>query len=141
MNKGFVLTFDATLAVLTTIIMSSVLINMLSSGSANYFDKQRIIHLGNDMLSLLEQDGTFKNYTGKSETEVNSDLLKQLQLLPEYYCANISVRIYDVKTESFEKTYTAKSCEEDKELVVVKRIFADYTEQKFGIAEIGLWLK
>lgn len=142
MNKGIILTSDALLAAFTTAIMLTVIVGLLSVNPPIPFDKQQLESIGNDFLSVLQQDKTLNSYIGDSQAD--SKLLSQLQLLPDQYCANVTLKIYRYQSDFLiDETHNAvkAGCIKGQELTKVKRIFVDYKKDRFGLAEMELWLK
>jgi len=143
MTKGFVLTMDAVIATFLGVIITAVIISLLAAGSVNYFDKQQLSSIGYDLLAVLDLSGKLDSYIGGSGVE--ADLGTQLQLLPENYCGNITVEIYKFQNDEFELvedyTNTSSGCIQSGDISRVKRIFANISEQRYGIASIKLWLK
>lgn len=140
-NKGFVLTLDVLFAVAVAMTMSFLILSLFSSASINYFERHQLSSFGNDLLSVLHQEGILNSYIGKTELEANTDLLQQLHVLPVQYCANISVSIFDSGDFSKIKLYGAANCAKHGDITKVKRIFVDYAKGKFGLVEMELWLK
>jgi len=148
MTKGFVLTLDAIMATTIAVAIVITIINMLSLTSVSYFDKQQLESIGNDFLAVMDLSGKFRSYIGQSANQVNQDLGQQLQLLPQTYCGNITVKIYRGNigppvTFTLENTYNnfTVGCIRKQEITKTKRIFINFDPQKFGLAELELWLR
>lgn len=146
MTKGFVLTLDAVLAAIVALIISILIMSMLSISTINYYEKQGLRSVGNDLLAVLDLTDRFDDYTDMSISEANADLLDQLNILPEHYCAKISVRVFHhnsgfVLDKRFYATKTNCITETEDELTKVRRIYVDFDDQKYGSAEMELWLK
>ncbi len=137
--KGFVLTTDAVFA-LGIALTSAFILTHVPSANALRTDMQQLATVGNDLLSVLQHNKTFNNYIGASETQVTSDMLSRLAILPAQYCANMTVTIYDADNFN-SKSYTAATCSKHGDISKTKRIFADYVKKKFGIVELELWLR
>jgi len=145
MSKGFVLTLDAVLAATTALIISAVIVTIIATGGVNYFDRLQLSNTGNDLLAVLDISGKLSGYVGGSEAQVEEDLQDRLLLLPFQYCGNITVNVYKYQSEEFvlDKDYNAISigCIKRNETAKVKRIFVNTNKQKYGLAEIEIWLK
>ena len=148
MTKGFVLTLDAIIGITIAISISAIVINTFYTGSVNYFDKQQLAGIGYDILAVLDLTEKFSSYMGMSSGEVNRSLGEELQLLPKRYCGNITVSVYtgDIGPPvnfNLENTYNnfTDECVKKQEITKVKRIFVNHDPQKFGLAEIELWLR
>ncbi len=140
--KGYVLTMDAMIAAITAIGMSAMIAGILSSMTLTSFNDQQLAATGQDILSVLHMNGTMNRYIGRPVTEVNASLQNVLRLLPASYCANITVTIY--RTSDFQQTarYAATSnCLQSLSSTSIRRIFADYNSERFGLAEMTLWIK
>lgn len=148
MTKGFVLTLDAFIAIITAVAISAVIINVIYTGAVSYFDKQQLSAIGYDLLAVLDLNEKFSSYIGMSESQAETDLGQQLQLLPQRYCGNITVSIYtgdmgppvDFTLENAYNNFT-DGCTKNQEITKVKRIFINHDPQKFGFVELELWLR
>jgi len=148
MTKGFVLTLDAFIAIITAVAMSAVIINLIYTGAVSHFDKQQLAEIGYDLLAVLDLSGKFSSYIGMGESQVETDIGQQLQVLPQRYCGNITVSIYagdigppinfDLEDDynNFTNGRTKKQ-----EITKVKRIFVNHDPQIFGFVELELWLR
>jgi len=148
MTKGFALTLDAIMATTVAFAIVIAIINMLPLASTNYFDKQQLESIGNDFLAVMDLSGKFRSYIGQSASQVNLDLGQQLQILPQTYCGNVTVKIYSGSIGpplafSLQGTYNnfTSSCTRKQEITKVKRIFVKFDPQRFGLVELELWLK
>lgn len=148
MTKGFVLTLDAIIAMTVAISISAIIINTVHTSSVNYFDKQQLAGIGYDLLAVLDLSGKFSSYIGMGESQVEKDLGQQLQLLPQRYCGNITVSIYEGDigppvTFDSENTFNnfTDECTKKQDVTKVKRIFVNHDPQKFGLVELELWLR
>jgi len=148
MTKGFVLTLDAFIAIITAVAISAVIINVIYVGGVSYFDKQQLAAIGYDLLAVLDLSKKFSSYIGMGGSQVEIDLGQQLQVLPQRYCGNISVSIYtgdigppvDFTLENVYNNLT-DGCTKNQEITKVKRIFVNHDPQKFGFVELELWLR
>jgi len=148
MTKGFVLTLDAFIAIITAVAMSAVIINIIYTGTVSYFDKQQLGGIGYDLLAVLDLSEKFSSYMGMGESQVETDLGQQLQLLPQRYCGNITVSVYagdigppvNFNLEDAYNNFT-DGCTKKQEITKVKRIFVNHDPQKFGFVELELWLR
>jgi len=143
MHKGFVFTTDAAIAANVAILLTVILIGFMSI-NASAVSKEKLNSVGNDFLAVLERTGVFNSYIGKTQSAVNADILQQLQILPENYCGNVTVRWYKYSNGFvLENTFNGvkQNCVKTSEVTKSKRVLVDFPKQKFGIAEIELWLK
>lgn len=132
---------DAMIAAMTALAMASVIAGMISESSATNFNQQQIASTGNDMLAVMQANETFNNYIGKPVDTVNASLRLQLNILPLSYCGNITLKIYDAYSFQLKTTYFANtSCMPGKSVTNIRRTFASYDSQQFGIAELTLGL-
>lgn len=148
MTKGFVLTLDAFIAIITAFAISAVIINIIYTGGVSYFDKQQLASIGYDILAVLDLTEKFSSYIGMGGSQVETDLGQQLQLLPQRYCGNITISVYtgDIGPPinfDLENTYSnfTDGCTKNQEITKVKRIFVNHDPQKFGFVELELWLR
>lgn len=144
MTKGFVFTLDAVIAATVAIVLLMVIFNVLFLNTTNFFNNQQLASVGNDLFAIMEQNGTFHEYVSKSENVIEEDLQNQMQILPPNYCGNITIKFYKYqngfiidKLANEVKTNCVFSNEKTK----VKRVFVDYDKERFGLAEMELWLK
>lgn len=137
-RKAFVITLDVFVAVLIAIAMGLVITNMLS---LRMNDKLASNAIANDMLAVLHKKGEFNSYIGMQQQQVETKLLENLNLLPAQYCGNFSITVYDANDFSKRENFQAVNCEKQGDISRVKRIFSDYSKEKFGIAELEVWLK
>jgi len=148
MTKGFVLTMDAIMATTIAVVIVIAIVNMLPLASTNYFDKQQLESIGNDFLAVMDLSGKFRSYIGQAASQVNQDLGLQLQILPQTYCGNVTVKIYSGNigpptTFTLENSYNnlTAGCIKKQEIIKTKRIFVNFDPQKFGLVEFELWLR
>ncbi len=150
MPKGFVLTMDAILALSVAIIMSGVIIGIISlSQGVDYSINQQLFYIGNDFLAVMDFSGKLKGYIGQPDSSANPDIGQQLQLLPNQYCGDLALKIYSTTGNPATIDYNnpethgnmTPGCIKRNEAVKVKRIFVQFSPQKFGFAELQMWLR
>ena len=91
MKRGVFYTLDAIMAVVLLAIMLSVAFVILSGWGMPQYDETMLSTTGNDMLTVLDVNGTL----GDAVLNDNANALQlYLTLLPSHICASISV--YDV---------------------------------------------
>lgn len=142
-RKGFVLTMDAVSAIIIAFAASFALIAMLSANIART-DVEQIASVGSDILSVLRHNSTFNGYIGASEAYVDADIAAKLAILPQNFCGNLTVTVYDAGAGNFgsNKQYSAATCNSNNnDVYKSKRLFTDYNRKKFGIAEVKIWLR
>jgi hypothetical protein len=148
MHKGFVFTMDAIVASFIVIFALGIIIVLTTTTSNLPFDKLQLDSIGNDFLAVLERNGTFISYIGKSQDFVSNDMQSnQYPLLPVQYCANTTIKVYKWQTGSFgsgpETTYNVvrTDCAPTYERTRVKRMDAAFGSAQFLLIEMELWLK
>lgn len=140
-RKGFVLTMDAVSAIIMAFVASFALIAMLSANAART-DVGQSASMGNDILSVLSHNRTFNGYIGASEAYVDADIAAKLAIMPQNFCGNLTVTIYDADDFGNNKQYSAATCSgNDNDVYKSKRLFTDYNRKKFGTAEVEIWLR
>jgi len=107
--------------------------------------------IGYDLLAVLDLSGEFNSYIqlGMSQSEIEQNLGQQLQLLPQRYCGNITVSVYEgdigppITFDHGGRVYknVTSDCEKKQDITKVKRIFINHDPQKFGLVELELWLR
>ncbi len=138
MMKAFVITLDVFMAVIVAVAMGFVITNMLS---LRMDDRLESTAVANDLLSVLHKKGEFNSYIGKSTQEVQAALTENLNLLPQQYCGNFSLTVYNANDFSRRESFNANNCAKAGDISKVKRIFSDYNREKFGLAELEVWLR
>ncbi len=143
--KGFVLTADATLAVVAAILLSAVAVTLYNTSSLPSAESSQLFAIGNDMLTVLFKSGKLQAYVSQSPAAVNPQLGQYLQLLPAQYCGNVTVTTYRYSGGGFTlqdnfNNVTA-GCPKTGDLFKSKRVFAEFDEQRFGLAEMEVWLR
>ncbi len=146
--RGFAITIDALTALcLATIIFASIL-TMIPQASINNYNKKQLSNLGNDILFLMDNLGTLSSYVGQSSSYIQESLGYHLTLLPKTFCGNITVKVYSGNigppiSFTLNNIYSnqTQNCQKAEEFVRVKRMFINYDNQKFGLAEFDLWLR
>ncbi len=143
-RKGFVFTLDAVMAAITAVVMSFIIVNLLSVNTGNFSEREQLSSFGNDILAVLQQEGTLKDYVQQSASTVNSDLQTQMQVFPSQFCGNITLSVYKYQSgfvleDIFNATKTG--CSKVNDIVKVKRIFTNNDKDRYGLAELELWLK
>lgn len=143
MSKGIILTSDAFLAVFTTATLLAIVVGLLGMNPPVPYDKQQLASIGNDLLSVLQQNKTFNDYI--NDPAAGSKLATQLQILPVNYCGNVTLTIYKYSSgfvvDGTPINAATFGCVRGQEIVKVKRIFMDYKKARYGMAEMELWLK
>ena len=143
--KGFVFTLDATMAVITAIILSAVVISIFNTGSAPSAQGSQLFALGNDMLTVLFKSGRLNSYLGQPASSVNPELGQHLDMIPLQYCGNITVSSYSHSGGNFNLqdsfTNSTNNCPKKNDMYKARRMFADYGKQRFALAEMEVWLK
>ncbi len=143
MSKGYVFTLDALIAVILAGVFFAAFASILNQ--KNPLQEQELaLNLGNDLLSSLQQSGTLRKYLEIGEGEVENKMEKNLELLPEQYCANFTISKYKSEGTSFtlEKTFNAKTnCSSSEERARAKRMFSSFKKQRLGTAELDLWVR
>jgi len=138
MKKGFVLTVDAMAAASVAILMSFVIVGLASAKSP---DMRLMYSAGGDLLSATDANGEMLKYSGYSAAQMQQSLQNTLQALPKNFCGNLTVTIFNANDFTKSSAYSQSSCAAGAESSKSKRIFADYNREKFGIAEISVWMK
>ena len=143
--KGFVLTMDATLAVVVAIVLSAIAVTLYNTSSLPSAESSQLFAVGNDMLTVLFKSVKLQAYVGQNPTAVNPQLGQYLQLLPAQYCGNVTVTTYSYSGGSFTlrdnfNNITA-GCPKTRDLFKSKRVFAEFGKQRFGLAEMEVWLR
>lgn len=138
MKKGFVLTLDAMAAASVAMLMGFVIIGLASAKSP---DMRLPYSIGGDLLSATDANGEMLKYAGYSAAQMQQSLQSTLQALPKNFCGNLTVAIFDANDFSKSSAYSQSSCAGGSESYKSRRIFADYNREKFGIAEIGVWMR
>lgn len=141
--KAAVFTIDALFAVLLASATFAVIAQTLNYNSPG-LEKQNIFSAANDLLAVIQNDGTLSSYAGQSVPNINSDLAKKLLLLPQNFCGNLTVSIYKYQSGGFnlQKTTSAmRNCVVGNKTVKAKRVFYDSPSQQYGIAAFEVWLK
>ncbi len=136
-RKGFVLTFDATIAVSIAIIMAVAIVGIISAKS---YDMRLPHSIAEDLLSAMDASGELQKYAGYSSQQIQQSMQSALQVLPKNLCGNMTISIYDANDFNKVNTYNANTCQTIAESTNAKRIFADYTKEKFGIIELSVRL-
>ncbi len=140
-KKGFVFTLDAMFAIIIAFVASFALITMFSANVARGNVGQLAV-IGNDILSVLYYNSTFNSYIGAQEAYVNADISAKLSMLPQNFCGNLSVTVYDADNFDNKKQYGAATCSsKNNDVYKSKRLFTDYNRKKFGTAEVEIWLR
>jgi hypothetical protein len=147
MTKGFIFTLDAALASVLALVLLIVILNLTPINTGSNLGKLQLASLGNDFLSVLDQNSTFDSYASGSLDPV-TDLQNHLTILPPNYCANVSIFVYDYSSGNFvlDAQHSANITKTDctaptTEPVKVKRIFLSFNPEKYGKAEMVVWLK
>lgn len=139
---GQVLTIDAMIATITAIAMVSVMAGMLSTIGVSSYTEQQMAAIGHDLLSVMYTNGTLNSYVGKPAPVVNACLQQELGLMPSSYCSNMTLKLYRASDFQLTDSYAANTgCSTGVSVTKVRRIFADYSSGKFGLAEITIWLR
>jgi len=137
--RGFVLSMDAMFAAMTALAMAAVLSSLLSASSVTAFNEQQVSSTGNDLIATLQSSNTLNGYIGQSNLSVNTSLQKKLNMLPPNYCGNISVKVFRADNFLLVDQYGAvRNCTTGASVVVIKRVFADYNKERFGLVELKL---
>ncbi|HLE07628.1 MAG TPA: hypothetical protein VI933_03310 [archaeon] len=141
--KGAVFTIDALFALFlasATFLVISQSINYQSPS----LEKQNIFFAANDLLSVMQNDGTLVSYAAMSQQQIESDLETKISLLPENFCGNLTVSIYKYQSGDFslqKKSSGLTGCAGSEQSAKAKRVFYDSSSQQYGVAEMGVWLK
>ncbi len=141
MHKGIILTVDLEIAAVAAVAMSALIAGMLAAAPVLSYDKQQMAAAGSDLLSVMQYGGILKGYVGKPQNVVAADLQQQLQMLPQNYCGNFSITFFDAYDFSDSQNFQAANCAKRGDISKVKRIFSDYGREKFGLAELEIWLR
>ncbi len=149
--KAAVFTIDAMLAFLLASATFAVIAQTLNYNSPG-LEKQNIFSAANDLLAVMQNDGTLSSYASQSTAAIRADLAKKLLFLPQNFCGNLTISIYKYQSGGLvlgverdfvlQKTSSAfRNCEAGKKTVKAKRVFYDSPSQQYGLAEFEVWLK
>lgn len=146
MSKGFVLTLDAMMAAILALIISALIMSTLSASNINYYEYQNLASVGNDLLAILDLTGKLDDYTKMTEAEGSNDLRGQLNVFPDHYCSNITVNLYQYNSgfqldKTFSATKTGCTYPENKGKGAARRMYVDFDDERYGLAEMEIWLK
>ncbi len=143
MSKGYIFTLDALIAVILAGVFFTTFVSILNQKSPLQ-EQELALNFGNDLLSSMQQSSTLKRYLEIGEGEVENKMEKNLELLPEQYCANFTIYKYKSEGTGFtlEKTFNTNSgCPAADERARAKRMFSNFKKQRLGIAELDLWVR
>lgn len=141
--KAAILTIDALFAFFLASATFVVVAQTLNYQSPN-LERQNIFNAANDLLAVMQNDGTLASYASQPAAQIQSDLAGKISLLPQNYCGNLTVSIYSARSGAFsiEKTATAVSnCGASMQSAKAKRAFYSSSMQLYGIVEMEVWLK
>ena len=144
MTKGFVFTLDALIALTLAIAIGATAMTALQNYSSTPFAFRHLSAAANDFLSVMEQSGVFNSYVGKSQDFVNGDLRTRLELLPSNYCGDVTLSVYRYSNGFvLDETYGAVTlgCDTPDQQVNAKRIFLNTDRERYGLAEITVWVR
>lgn len=137
-RKGFVLTLDAVIAATLALLMSIAIVNFTSVKSQD----MKLPHsIAEDLLSSMDGKGELLKYPGYASQQIRDSMQEALQVLPESFCGNMTVRIFDANDFDRNDAYSESSCNSGSEAFKAKRVFADYTREKFGTIELEIRMK
>jgi hypothetical protein len=127
--------------------MFTIIVNLIPQAMIEDLESKEMFNLGTDILSVMDINGTLSYYVGKSTNFVNEDMGNYVSLLPQTYCGNMTIRIYSSSGDpvSFNlqenyKNYT-ENCNRGNDFTKVKRMFIEYQQEMFGLAEFEVWLR
>lgn len=129
-DKGFILSFDAVMAVFVVLIILIVATFYATRASEDSLSKLQMIRTGNDILAILDYDGTLET---KSAATIEEGLN---ELLPTSYHMMIEIK---GKTFGPMIIETASEMPTDRFIGSGKRMFNKNAE--YYIARYWIWLK
>src|SRR3989338_2029959 len=136
-NKGFIFSIDSLSAVLIALTFLAVL--SFQSGvqpSPNLFSEA-----GRDLLAALDKSGVLLNASKQSASVADATLYKYLTSLPSSVNANLTVYLYTAGGSGFSLSSTLivqKGNVSNENSVLVKRVFLDVANTRFGLAQLVL---
>ena len=144
--RGFIMSLDALMAAITTIVMLSVVAGILASQSQENFKNEQMFSLAADTLSVMDAIGSLNRYVTLDSTSIQNDMQTYLDLLPAQYCGNVTVRIYSSAgggSFNIQNSYQrlTSNCLKTNLTAQTSRVFMNYNPQRFGIADMVVWLR
>ena len=121
--KGFALTIDALMALSLAFIMFIGILSLIPHASINNYNKKQLSNLGNDILSTMDTSERLSFY---------------VDITLNIYSGNIGPPASFNLLNTY-SNYT-QNCEKSNDFVKVKRMFINYNQQRYGLAEFELWL-
>ena len=144
--RGFVMSLDALMAAITTIIMLAVVASILGSQSQENFKNEQMFSLATDTLSVMQETGSLNNYVTLGAGAVQTDMQNYLSLLPGQFCGNVTVRIYSSNgggsfTQQNRYEGLTANCVKTNLTAQTSRIFVNYNPTRYGVADMTVWLR
>ena len=140
MNRGFVFSLDAALAVIVLSLALSALFFLTSQSQESAAPQLMLKRLAGDSLALLDANGTFASM---NSTLINSTLAAAL---PQQYSFNLSVEYYNYTNSSGFVSHMNISAgsqfPDGQDSAESSRIFLVYNStgpQQYGVAAIRVW--
>lgn len=131
-KKGFILSLDAAIAVVIVFIFIAVSAYYVGKANEDPLTRLQMIRAGSDIITILDQSGTFENLT---QTGI-SDEIKTI--LPPVY--EMRLRVNGTFPQQILTVETTSETLEDKFVVSGERTLALYNETGNYYATVKYWM-
>ena len=141
MNRGFIFSMDAALAVIVLSLSFSALFFLAPQSQENAAPSLTLKRLAGDSLSLLDSSGSLSSM---NETLMNSTLAASL---PPQFAFNLTVEYYNYSGSGFlssQNITTGSAFPVGQDSAISSRVFLVYdnssgTPKHYGLAKIRVW--
>lgn len=152
--KGFFIMTDVVFAMLLSVLAVVTVYHALDVGQTDVWREDAHHKMAEDVLLVLDKNGTISKVAGMSESAGETELTNALTtLLPTRMAANVTLTIYEDDDDDGEFTpratnpvYSVKVPSNwiPKRTAYAKRVYAKFDDSnadnnEFGVAEIRLW--
>jgi len=143
MKKGVVFTLDALVAVVIAVMALTIVAQLLSIRTGEWYEEIALYNSAQDFLTSRDKDGTLKSVFNSTDADANSTLnnLISVQISPSMGARiNITICHYEGTFVCDRNILTGPNSSSATKSVV-RRIFTDTLNNKYGVAVMEVWYK
>jgi len=143
MRRGVVFTIDALVAVVIAVMSLAVITQLLSLRAGEWYKEIALYNTAQDFLTSRDKDGTLKGIFNSTDAEAITTLNDIMSFqIPPSMMARINVTVCTYGTSfTCDRVITAGQGGSTETKSVVRRMFTDTDNRKYGIAVMEVWYK
>ncbi|QLJ52336.1 MAG: hypothetical protein Sv326_0161 [Candidatus Fermentimicrarchaeum limneticum] len=143
MRRGIVFMLDALVAVVLAVMALAVVAQLLSLRTGEWYKEIALYNYAQDFMTSRDKDGTLKGTFDQTDADAQITLNNLMAIqIPPNMVARINVTVCRYQSGFVcDRNFTAGQSSSSRTKSVVRRIFTDTNNSKYGVAVMEVWYK